>query len=303
MDNEQLVIRIKAGIDAAENMLQLWQQNQGYVFKIVNSYREYGEEEDLRQEGYLGLSEAVSHYNQDEGTPFITYAGYWIRQRIVRYIKGNGTVRLPEHMQGRIRKYKAVLAKWQRDLGRRPSEMEICGFMDIDEEMLRCIEKAARMGKIGSLDVPVGEDEDCTFYDLLPGTANEEEQVLEKIQKEQLCSVLWPLVDSLPGQQPETLRARYQEGRTLKEIAQERGTTFEAVWQQEQKGLRELRKPSKSRQLRLFLEEDRLYSRALQGNGVGTFQRTWTSSTERAALWEELRKDEEEMLQRMREGS
>lgn len=302
MENEQLVIRINAGIDTAANMLQLWQQTQGYICKIVNSYKEYAEEEDLQQEGYLGLSEAVTHYNQDEGVPFITYAGYWIRQRIVRYIKSNGTVRLPEHMQGSIQKYKTMLSKWQRDLGRKPSNREICHYLCISQEKLENIEKAARMGKISSLDVPVGEDEDCSMYDLLPGSGNEEETVLDKVQHEQLCAVLWPMVDSLPGEQPDVLRARYHEGRTLKYIAQERGTTLEAIRQQEQKGLRELRKPSRSCQLRPFLEVDRLYSMALQGNGVENFQRTWTSSTERVALWEDLRKNEEEMLQRIREG-
>ena len=54
MDNEQLVIRIRAGIDVAENMLQLWQQNKGYICKIVNAYREYAEEDDLLSRGLSG---------------------------------------------------------------------------------------------------------------------------------------------------------------------------------------------------------------------------------------------------------
>ncbi len=141
------------------------------------------------------------------------------------------------------------------------------------------------MFKIGSLDVPIGEEGDCSMYDLLPAAMDEEEQTIEKIRHEQLCAVLWPLVDSLPGQQPQVIRARYQERRTLADIAKE----LDAIRQQEAKGLRELRKPSKSKLLRPFLpEDDRIYSMGLQGNGVGSFDRTWTSSTERAALrdWE-----------------
>lgn len=98
MTNEQLTIRIKAGIDVANNMLQLWQQNRGFIHKIVNQYKAYAEEEDLEQEGYLGLSAAVDHYNPDEGVTFIHYASFWIKQYIARYIRGNGTVRLPEFM-------------------------------------------------------------------------------------------------------------------------------------------------------------------------------------------------------------
>ena len=162
--------------------------------------------------------------------------------------------------------------------------------------MLENLRKAAQMVQIGSLDVPVGEEGDCSMYDLLPAAIDEEEQTIEKIQHEQLCAVLWPLVDSLPGQQPQVIRARYQERRTLADIAKEKGVTLDAIRQQEAKGLKELRKPSKSKLLRPFLpEDDRIYSRALQGNGVERFNMTWTSSTERVALndwsWEYLKRN------------
>lgn len=296
MTNEQLAIRIKAGIDVADNMLQLWQQNRGFIHKIVNQYKAYAEEEDLEQEGYLGLSAAVDHYNPDEGVAFLHYASFWIKQYMSRYIKSNGTIRLPEFMQGRVREYNKMVRKWQQNYHRKPTDVEICHFLDINWEMLENLRKAAQMVQIGSLDVPVGEEGDCSMYDLLPSAVDEEEQTIEKIQHEQLCAVLWPLVDSLPGQQPQVIRARYQERRTLADVAKEKGVTLNAIRQQEAKGLRELRKPSKSKLLRPFLpEDDRIYSRALQGNGVGSFNRTWTSSTERVALndwsWEYLKRN------------
>ena len=296
MENEQLVLRIQAGDNVAENMLQLWQQNRGFIHKIVNQYKAYAEEEDLEQEGYLGLSAAVEHYNSDEGVTFLHYASFWIKQYMSRYIKSNGTIRLPEFMQGRIREYNKMVQKWQQNYHRKPTDGEICHFLDINWEMLENLRKAAQMVQIGSLDVPVGEEGDCSMYDLLPSAIDEEEQTIEKIQHEQLCAVLWPLVDSLPGQQPQVIRARYQERRTLADVAKEKGVTLNAIRQQEAKGLRELRKPSKSKLLRPFLpEDDRIYSRALQGNGVGSFNRTWTSSTERVALndwsWEYLKRN------------
>ncbi len=57
MTNEQLVFRIRIGIDAADNMLQLWQQNRGLIGKIAGRYKHYADEEDLKQEGYFGLCE------------------------------------------------------------------------------------------------------------------------------------------------------------------------------------------------------------------------------------------------------
>lgn len=293
MTNEQFVIRIKAGIDVADNMLQLWQQNRGFIHKIVNQHKTYAEEEDLEQEGYLGLSAAVDHYNPDEGVTFIHYASFWIKQYIARYIRGNGTVRLPEFMQGRIREYNKMVRKWQQNYHRKPTDEEIFHFLGLNWEMLENLKKAVQMAKIGSLDVPIGEDEDCSLYELIPGSMDEEEQVesmaLEKVLKEELCAVVWPLVDSLTDTQAKTIRARYQNNMTFREIAEDQGVSIEMARQRERQGLRELRKPSKSKLLRPFLPDDnRIYSMGLQGNGVGSFNRTWTSSTERAALqdWE-----------------
>lgn len=286
MTNEQLVIRICAGIDEADNTLQLWQQNKGYINKIVNHYKAYAEEEDLQQEAYLGLCEAIQHYNTEEEVPFMTYAGYWIRQQIGRYIKSNGTVRLPEHIQARVKEYKQMVLTWKVTIGRKPTDREICHYLRISWEMLENIRKTAQMARIGSLDVPIGEDGECSVYDLLPSAINEEEQVIEKIQQEELKEVLWSLVDSLPGEQPKIIRLRYQNGMTLRAIAEDKGVTLEAIRQQERKGLGELRKPSKSKLLRPFLpDDDRIYSMGLQGNGVGSFNRTWISSTERVALY------------------
>ena len=171
MTNEQLVIRIKAGIDVADNMLQLWQQNRGFIHKIVNQYKVFAEEEDLEQEGYLGLNEAVRHYDPDEGVTFLRYASYWIKQYIVRYIKGNGIVRLPEHIQERIRKYNRIVQEWQQDYNRSPSDEEICCFYGVSEKMLDKVHKARIMAQIGSLDVPVGEETAVSYTHLtLPTT-------------------------------------------------------------------------------------------------------------------------------------
>lgn len=291
MENEQLVLRIQAGDNVAENMLQLWKQNRGFIHKIVNQYKAYAEEEDLEQEGYLGLSAAVEHYNPDEGVTFLHYASFWIKQYMSRYIKSNGTIRLPEFMQGRIREYNKMVQKWQQNYHRKPTDGEICHFLDLSWEMLENLKKAVQMAKIGSLDVPMGEDEDCSLYDLIPGSMDEEEQVesmvLEKVQKEELCAVVWALVDSLTDTQAKTIRARYQDNMTFREIAEDQGVSIDMARQRERQGLRELRKPSKSKLLRPFLPDDnRIYSMGLQGNGVGSFNRTWTSSTERAALQE-----------------
>ena len=91
-------------------------------------------------------------------------------------------------------------------------------------------------------------------------------------------------MDDLPGKAPEVIRMRYQQELTLKETGEAIGINMEAVRQWQQKGLRELRKPSRSNLLREFYKDGEIYSRGVVGGGVGTFNRNWTSSTERTAL-------------------
>lgn len=74
--NEQLVIRIKAGIDVSDNMLQLWEQNRGFIATIAKKFCGYAEMDDLLQQGYLGLCQAVDAYDPDVGAPFVDYAAY-----------------------------------------------------------------------------------------------------------------------------------------------------------------------------------------------------------------------------------
>lgn len=84
-------LQTQAGANVADNMLKLWQQNRCFIFKMTNRYRGQAEEDDLIQEGYLGLCRAVDGYDPDQGVNFLPYAGNWIRQGMARFIHNNGT--------------------------------------------------------------------------------------------------------------------------------------------------------------------------------------------------------------------
>lgn len=87
MSNEELVIRIKAGVDVADNMLQLWEQTKSFIHMAARQYQGYAELEDLEQEGYIALYDAVDGYSQEAGCKFLSYASFWIKQRMKRYIE------------------------------------------------------------------------------------------------------------------------------------------------------------------------------------------------------------------------
>ncbi len=284
MTNEQLVIRIRAGIDVAENMLQLWQQNQGFITAIAKRFQGYEDMEDLRQQGYIGLCNAVDGYNPEEGVPFINYAGFWIRQSMQRYIEDCGSVvRLPVHIRARIGKYKKLTAAFLSQFDRKPTDQEACYYLGVGYDKLQKLKQAMLMGGVGSLDIPTGEDEEGSMYDLLPGQEDPEGEVVEGLQQEQLRDVLWSMVDDLPGQQPAVIRMRYQDGKTLQETGAATGLTAQRVRQEQYKALRAMRKPRRARVLQALMYGE-TYSKALRGNGVEHFNRTWTSSTEYAAL-------------------
>lgn len=279
--NEQLVIRIKAGIDVAENMLQLWQQNQGFIAAIAKRYQGYEDMEDLMQQGYIGLCQAIDGYNPDEGVLFMTYAGFWIRQSIQRYIEECGSVvRIPVNLRSKIGKYKKMTAAFLAQFGRKPTDQECYYYLGMSYERLDQLRQAMLMDDMGSLDVPIGESEDGSLYDLLPGQEDPEGEIVEQMQQAQLQDTLWSMVDDLPGQQPTVIRMRYQEGKTLKEAGTAAGLTIEETRQQQNKAIRELRRSQELQALRY----GETYSKALKGNGVEHFNRTWTSSTEYAAL-------------------
>lgn len=304
LKNEELVKLIQNGTNVTENMQQLWQQNQGFIFKIAIQYQNMSELDDLIQESYFGLCKAVDHYNPDMDASFIRYASFWIRQQLIRYIKKNKTVRIPEHTHGKIREYKKAVQQWQQRYHREPTEAEISDYIGIDGKTLEEIKRSALMGKIGSLDVPVGEESDGTLYDLIPSGMDDKEDVLNKVANEELAEVLWGMVEELPGQQSEVLKMRFKDNMKLREIGAVYGFSIDWARQIENKGLRTLRNPKRSRILREFLDDERIYNSALHGNGVSSFSNTWTSSTERIAL-KRIEADAEEASRRraeLREG-
>lgn len=290
MTNEQTVAQIRAGEDEGQGMASLYEQMKAFIHSIARKYQGYGVDlEDLEQEGFLGLYDAVAGYDPDREVKFLTYAAEWIRQRIVRYIQDNrSSLRIPVHAQEKQTAFRRFCTSFQMEHGQKPSEAEIAACLGLTLEQVRERKKNACMAALASLDSPVtgmDGDEKTALYEFIPSAGSMAEDAEEKVQHEQLCRVLWECVDSLPGRQAEVIRHKYQGGEALRQIGEALGVTADIVRQQERKALQELRKPLYADRLRPFLPDaERIYNEALKGNGVGRFNHTWTSSTERIAL-------------------
>lgn len=285
MTNEQLAIRIRAGIDEADNMLQLWQQNKGFVYKTAKKYAQYAELDDLLQEGYLGLCEAVRHYEPEQGTLFMTYAAFWIKQQIYRYVENCcSVVRISSGTRNQILRYKKLRAEYKMLYGENPTDAQMSVFLGVSREKLEDIKKALRMGKIESLNRPIGgEEDDLLLGDMVASDEDMEEDVMTRLDKSQFFETLWETVDELPEKPCEVIKKRYQAQMRLEEIADSMGEDRERIRNYERKALRFLRHPDRRDGFRVYYEE--YFSAApIHHVGVETFNRTWTSSVEAEVL-------------------
>ena len=280
MTNEELVAEIRAGRNVKENKSLLWQQNRGYVAKKAHRYRFYAEFDDLMQEGYIALcDDAVEKYNPDAGVLFITFASYCLDTAMSRYISTQNVIRLPVIEDARIRKYNKAVNGIRLSTGREPTRDEIKTILGVDDKELNKIEKNICMRSVASLDkVQIEGEEDCTLNEVLPDDNDDLEQVEESIYIKALKDTIWKAVDDLPDEQSAVIHERYEHDKDLKEID---GMTWGRAAFLEQTALRFLRSGKTGRTLRPFYD---IYNGAVKGNGVGTFRRTSTSSTERIAI-------------------
>lgn len=225
MTNEQLVALIRAHENEAERMLDLWEQNKGFISKIALKYSGHAETDDLRQEGYLGLCEAVQHYDLEKGIPFINYAAFWIRQGMVRYIDNCGNVvRIPSHAKQDIQKYKRISGEYLKYYGSKPSERELCALLGVNCKKLHRLQEDAGMERIQSLSAPIGEEgEDLTLGDTVASGEDLEDECIRRLDREAMKRELWIAIDSLPADQAHVIRRRYMDGLTLRETGERQG--------------------------------------------------------------------------------
>lgn len=284
MTNEQLVARIQAGENTAENMLQLWQQTKAYIYKVAKRYSGYAEMDDLMQEGYLGLNAAVEHYKQDQGTKFISYLTFWVKMRMQRYIENNGSVRLPSGMYQAVMRYKRFVRQYEQECGCEPSELACRAFLGVSEEELRDIRESANKANVSSLDSVVSQDNDKTaLRDLIASDQNLEEDAIRRCDHELMSKALWDSVKNLPEGQAQVIRWRYYDCLTLREIGEKLGCSESKIRETERKAMRKLRAPHTSRKYQAY-HEQYLTPYPIHHIGIESFQRTGFSEVERAVL-------------------
>lgn len=282
MTNEQIVTEIKNGYSVTDHMQLLYERNLPLIKKIIRPYAAYECEADLLQESYFGLCEAVQHYDTFENVLFMTYARYWIRQSVQRYLEKCGsTVRIPSNARQKIARYKKTVRELEQGLGRVPTDNEIADKMRISVGLLP--ELKIQMQGVASLEAPLTDDNSLTLADTVQDDYSLEDETIDKIYAEHSKSELWGIVEHfISERENHIIKEIFINNKTMAAVAREQGVSLGRIRQIKKKGLQKLRIGRARREL---LEKFDIVDAGLYRNDMSKFnEHGFTSTVEYIAL-------------------
>jgi RNA polymerase primary sigma factor len=256
-DYKKLVSRVQKG--ERESRLakkEMVEANLRLVISIAKKYTNRGLQFlDLIQEGNIGLMKAVDKFEYRRGYKFSTYATWWIRQAITRSIADQArTIRIPVHMIETINKIIRTQRLILSEYGREATPEELAKKLRMPLDKVRKVLKISK--EPVSLEKQVGDEDDSSLGDFI-----EDQNALMPLDqaiKSNLSAATTKILATLTPREERVLRMRFGVGmntdHTLEEVGLQFSVTRERIRQIEAKALRKLKHPSRSKQLKSFLD-------------------------------------------------
>ena len=288
MTNEELIKAIRENGNHDNRLLmELWGQNKGLIGKACGKYSGRLEEEDAKQECFIAFMDAVKEYDPEKGAAFSTYLHSRCIWHLGRYAVDCGQiVRLPQRRRQAIGNYLQFTRQWYQVKGEQPTKRILQIYLGLSAEDIEQIRDDMQLLNICSIDEPLADDpEGGTLSDLVQDPeADAEAAAMNPLFIQERKKAIWAAVESLKPQESEAIRHCYQEGINCYQVSKLMGVTEKQVRARIASGFRKLRRPKHYKVLREFVDLSRTYSMGIQ-SGMASFNRSWTSSTEKTALF------------------
>ena len=274
------------GIPCDDELMVLFDQNQRLISHMMKGYISELEDEDLRQEAFLAMLDALNKYDEEKGATFADYWCSWMRARFTRMRESWHDI--PAYLMTGITKYKRLVSSYEAQTGNPPSDEDILKAFGGKVALVERIKASLELDGHTSLDKEVGGDDDEGFslVDTIASDRNIEEECITAVFYEELQKVWDILGEILSPEDVRKFKLTYCDGLTFSEAAEAVGITPSKFHTDMARSMNRLR-AKKNRFLPYWkqITDDVRFDKGVKKCGVRAFRESKTSSTERAAFF------------------